>query len=499
MKLNIVQPESARVTLPVRLCVRPQDLGAFQAHTLTHNTFTEAAVDFGPDDFANDSERLAARDLALILQRESTHVNTGWQKHPTGSLIPGVIAIEAAFPFDELAIQESLKDVVRLAGVQRNVAVGVLGHLEAYAALTHKELSAKIAEACRLYEQPVATFQELCSTTSSDRLKALDEKQLLSLTDQLVALAAQLPSPSDLEALLRKSIPEYPAPVTSVSFSVDDEMGYGAFLMDKSALLRSDCTPPKASVIVTVRHANDLCCTSSEWKVEIYASVVGSYIADFAGTEIFEIDLFPLLGIHEVIDRLPEEDFQAMGGAEKAALLVRLYEDKRDSRGPLSDIGRALSRIADERNQAEASEWIAAHGSEALKLGSDLDYSMVRKYRLERAQLVLAGLLSEISGWEIALCKDLDSVYFPHKKASPSERALRAATAILPVAPNTTIYYAERISNTLQPEDGEYLKIEEGELFSGAPAYVLFWPDRHAVPKGPQATSKARKPRRKPG
>ena len=497
MKLNIVQPQSARVTLPVRLCVRPQDLSAFQARTLSYKKFTDAGVDFGPDDFANDSERLAARSLANTLIQESSLKSTGWTDPSAGSLIPGFIAIEVAFPFDELAIQESIKDVVRLAGVQMDVAVRVLGHLEAYAQQTYERLSAQVAEVCRRYAQPIAAFQAIRSATTYGGLENLNENQLVSLVDELLALPDQLPSLSDLEALLSKSVSKYPAPGASVCFDIRDERLFGTFTMNDSAPLRANCNPPKATIEVVVLPEDIL--RSNHWEVVVRASIVGSFIPKFSESKTFKIDLLPLLGIHqEIDDYFPEQDYQAMDAADKASLLVRLSERKNSSDSMLAAIGNALSRIANKRNLAEASEWIAAHGSEALKLGSDLNYSMVRQYRLERAQFVLAGLLGEITGWEIALCKDLDSFHFPNKKASPSERALRAATAILPVAPDTTIYYAERISNTLQPEDGEYLKIEEGQLFPGAPAYVLFWPAPHAVPKGLPATSKSRKPRRKP-
>ena len=509
MKLNICQPATARVTLPFRLCVRTQDLKAFQAQTLSHKTFVDASSDFGPEDFASDDERLAARDLARTLAIEAANIDRTYAYNQrAGSLIPGAIVIDAAFPFNEPAIQASIKEIVRLAGEQRSASNAIIQAFEVFAEQACSRVEHRIAELNRQYKKPISDLHEVEKHCKDASLADLDEDRLLSIADRYAACADELPSSQDLMPVFREAVGNFPVPDVAVSCGIYDDYNYKAVLAQSDApLLRRDCSPPKAGVTVDIEGSSQF--SSKKWSITFSLSVDGSYIASHRARKSFIIELSQLLDAQLVVSSYgaPFSDSNSFSSRDREHRIALLTEGakKKDNQlhrpdHPLFRIGEVLIRIQRRKRDEEAAEWIATTGSESLRLGAQLSYSIVRQYRLERGQKVLNELLAGIEGWEMALASDLDSVYFASKKASPSERALKAAAALLPAVPSAEVLYAERISARMAPENGEFLRIKEGGLFPDSPEYVLFWPSPSRKDTAIDSVGKpvvTRKPRKK--
>lgn len=470
MKLNIAQMTPARVVFPVRLQVRSEDLPAFQAATLSHRAFVDATIDLGPEDFPNDAERLAARDLAALIRSEN-HRDNDYYYDPTGQqVVAGMLAIEIAYPFEEADIRQAAIDLIGKAMGQQEFVATAFADFEAWTKKVELTLRTTAKALLKKHKKALSKFDAL-QLRRKAAVQSLNQEELLAFVSAYRELAQEIPSEEDVQSTFEDAIPSGSLPFQPkyLRFRLHSSRLMAVMEMNRSATTRTASSEPTVSIAIHLVGADDhFGCEAAS--LDCRMTIQGSLIErKEKSSEAAFSELEPLMtAVYQV-----REDWGRYGKA--------FNED-----GMPADISEAMKRIEAKAIVDEMDTWIRNYGSPSLKLGHEQKFSMTRQYRLERAQSVLAHLLEPYPGWALVLSGDIAEGTRSAEKASPSARALNALVGIKAVAPGATIHYSPALTDETLPEDGEYLWIPADQCFPDAPGIAICWPLPAPVKKGPK-------------
>lgn len=459
MKLTIAQVAPARVALPVRLHIRPDDLPTYQAATLSHRTFVDATIDLGAEDFNDDAARLAARDLASLLHSETRGDHDAIYHQIGVSVLAGMLVIEVAYPFDEADIRRSVIGLVADAVRQQGFVQSTGAAFDAWA----PQATAVVKSAAKALQEKLANLLSEFDSLQLRRkaaIQQLNRNALLSVLDDYRELASQFPCVEDIESALSSSLPleDIPFQVNYLSVKVYSDRVMQVFQTDLSSNTTRTLDPhPSVSVTLAVLRDPDLGGTTLNIALAIRGSLIRRKNTE---AQVKFPDLDPLLdAIYQI-------------GTDWAKFGRTINEQRVPE-----DISDALLRIETRIVAAEADAWIKAHGSPSLQLGHEQNFSMTRQYRLERAQSVLSDVLTPYPGWALVLASDFMQGIRAAQKASPSARALDVLVGIRnSFAPEATILYAAALNEETVPEYGEYVWIPDDQCFPESPGIAICWP-----------------------
>lgn len=470
MKLNIAQMTPARVVFPVRLQVRSEDLPAFQAATLSHRAYVDATIDLGPEDFPNDAERLAARDLAALLRSETARDSHHYYDSVGQPVVAGMLIIEIAYPFEEATIrQAAINRIVEAMGQQEFVKTAFAA-FEGWTNQVDSTLRKTAKALLKQHKKALSQFDAL-QLRRKAAVQALNQAELLAFVSAYRDLAQEIPSEEDVQSTLEDAVPSgnLPFQPKQLRLRLHSSRLMAAMDMNRSATTRTASSEPSVSIAIHLIGANDHF-GREEASLDCRMTIQGSLIErKEKSSEAAFSELEPLMtAVYRV-----QEDLGRYGKA--------FSEDRIPA-----DISEALKRIEAKAIVDEMDTWIQNFGSPSLKLGHEQKFSMTRQYRMERAQSVLGGLLEPYPGWALVLSGDITDGTRSAEKASPSARALNALVGIKAVAPGATIHYSPVLTEETLPEDGEYLWIPADQCFPDAPGIAICWPLPVPVKKVPK-------------
>ena len=475
MKINITQTPPARVVFPVRLIVRAGDLQAYQAATLSHRAYVDATIDLGPEDFTNDQVRLAARDLASLLSLESDLSHDHFLRNrTTGSVIPGSLSIEVAYPFDEAEVRQSVINLVGDALRQQDFVTSAYTAFETWAGQVESTLRLTATALLNKHKNALSKFGSL-QVRRKEAIEQLDTKALLGVLNDYRKLAQTFPSEEEVQSDLASAISLTGLPSETRLLPVKlhlSPLWASHYMDDLSESTRTTDPQPSIEVSIAITCASDVI-ASRRTTLDLSIVSAGSLLmrTENKRSAVFT-DLDPLLG---AINQIHVD----WGRFDRTISKSKVPDD----------IQAALNRVASKDIAEEAEAWIRANGSPSLKLGLEHDFSMTRQYRLERAQTVLADFLSPYAGWSLVLAGDIEEGVGHALKASPSARALNVLVGVKTIASDATILYSAELNEETAPDNGEYVWLPEEQCFPHAPGIAICWPL-------PATTKNTRKKRR---
>lgn len=439
MNLQIAQPTPQRVALSFRLNVRESDHKKLIASTFGSRTSFDATVEFEPNDFSNDTERLAACDLASVLATEVLRAQGTSRIEDRRK--PGYLDLTVPYPYTEEDVRLGAQAMVREAACQKAEVVSNLAMFEAWSGqvvANAERIAVDSAKACERWIKLVDDFD----AQLQNAITAGDEQRLLELKETYLRIAAEFPS-------LHQTLEEFSMKLSQTSPTDLDvrwgvHFGFGVMDMQENAFERT-VTPGTFT------------------RVRIDLSIRRAHVGPRADGVLLLLEFIAggsLIAKVKVRKEVHLQAFDPVWRLAKRLGAIERFEPK-DELPPIME--DALAKAAKVRMNREMSAWIEQHGSAHLKQGVALSYSMVRLYREERSRQVLNSLSPAFAEWSVAVDGEATERKDFSLKASPSAEAFEALVLVHSVAPGAKIVYGGNSQFTAVND--EVIVVPEGELF----------------------------------
>lgn len=453
MKMNIVQPTPERVKLPFRLFIREADLKKFQAATMSNRTYLDASIDFGPEDLSTDGERLACFQLSrLLFQEAQLSEQRNWFEDK--NVVPGKLCLDVAYPNQPEEIQAAVVALVTEAGRQLELAQSLQVQFDSWAESVEDDLISASQEVAKQNDSWVEKQADL-EKRSKKIISAKSEKALLKLKDELDEFVNSFP---DVDELLQPIADRASTIAGFNGVTIDWRLRTGlmGYSMDDrtSALIRSKDVGLKAHVSGEIK--TDLRKSNTHVDIEL----------DVSGHLIYPLNAKKTIKLPALVDLEKVNEFV---GENK--------HGRTDNYSISSNIAKTLESLHRDKVVNEMNAWIAKHGSAHLKKGVDLDYSMMRLYREERARSILGNLSVEFNLWQLSVDPASLNVTNIPSKASPSEASINALSLIHKITKKASIGYARDEHHLMRAIDDEIIYVQEGGLFQSSPSLIIYRDD----------------------
>lgn len=455
MKLNIEQTPPARVTLPLRLSIAPADLSKYQAATMSTRTFVDAALDFSPDDFTTDSERIAATHLSRLLSREAQldANHRGYRGPHDVTAVPGRLTLEVAYPIDQATVHSQVVALVRESSQQQAMVDAATLAFQQWRDSLEPQILPLAKRAAAEQASWVSAFKAL-EQRAGEAAQALDEAALQQVVKDYQQMGEQMPSPDTVFGALAEQLAQLPGPA-GLPLAWDLDAGRFWIDRDEPVFLR-ELTQPR----VVLKASATL--------------LYGGLFGENGPSVVLELTGGASL-IKHVAEKPSAINLSALVPFFQAAqTLAESLEGDPKEYSTFGRVQSALEKIARNKTVAEMRAWIAAHGSTHLQKGIDLDYSMMRLYREERTRAILAELSADFAAWQI--CVDPASMNLANipTKASPSAEALSALDLVKRVSPDAGIGFSGDIPSLVRAINDEVIYVPAETFFPNAPGLIIY-------------------------